>query len=155
MQEDITVPTTSTNSRLLYSDANTIPWPLNHQAYIYACADRLRKEIPHSPHVHFPESQLQHQDTRSALIRLEGTEHGDLLLTWDEQQGWFHLEQAARRPLVLGAEPLLDPEAFTHAVTTLLRPSIRQMVMVMDRSRATAHPIDLVFERRLAAFRTL
>ncbi|WP_033302881.1 DUF6292 family protein [Nocardiopsis alkaliphila] len=143
------------NNRLLYSDANTIPWPLNHHAYIYACADRLRKEIPRSPQVCFPQSQLQHQDIRSALIRLQGTERDDLLLTWDERHGWFHVEQAARRPLVLGAEPLLDPEAFTHAATTLLRPGIRQMVMVMDRSRTTAHPVDLVFERRLAAFRAL
>ena len=71
------------------------------------------------------------------------------------QRGWARLEQSVRRPLVLGAEPLLEPEAFAHAVTALLRPGTRQLVMVLDRSRLFAHPVDVVFERRLAAYRDL
>ncbi|MBR8743090.1 hypothetical protein [Nocardiopsis sp. MG754419] len=147
----ITPPT----SRLQYVDANTTPWPLNHHAYVYACAERLRKELSHPPRVHFPESHLQRQDDRGALVRLGGPDHDDFLLAWDERRGWARLEQAVRRPLVLGADPLLDPEAFTHAVTALLRPGTRQLVMVLDRSRPFAHPVDVLFERRLAAFRTM
>lgn len=146
---------TPLSSRLLYVDANTTPWPLNHHAYVHACAERLRKEVDHAPRVHFPESHLQRSDTRGALLRLDGPDHDDVLLTWDEQRGWARLEQSVRRPLVLGADPLLDPEAFAHAVTALLSPGTRQLVMVQERSRVFAHPVDLIFERRLAAYRAL
>lgn len=149
------MPTTPAGSRLVYSDANSTPWPLNHHAYVHACATRLRKEVPHPPRVHFPQSQLQHQDTRSALLHLQDTDHHDVFLAWDEQRGWSYLEQSTRRPLVLGAGPLLDPEAFTHAATTLLSPNTRQLVVVLDRSRTASHPVDMIFERRLAAFRSL
>lgn len=149
------MPTTPANSRLLYGDANTTPWPLNHHAYVHACADRLGKEVPHPPRVHFPQSQLQRHDTRSALLHLQDIDHHDTFLAWDEQHGWSHLNQATRTPLVLGAGPLLDPQTFTHAVTSLLSPHTHRLMVVLDRSRATAHPIDVVFERRLAAFRAL
>lgn len=144
-----------TSSRLMYVDANTKPWPLNHHAYVHACAERLRKEVDHTPRVHFPESHLQRNDTRGALLRLDGPDHDDVLLAWDERRGWARLESSGRRPLVLGADPLLEPEAFTHAVTALLSPGTRQLVMVLDRSRVFAHPVDVVFERRLAAYRDL
>ena len=146
---------TPPSSRLLYMDANTTPWPLNHHAYVHACAERLRKEVDHAPRVHFPESHLQRSDTRSALIRLGGPDHDDVLLAWDEQRGWARLEKDGRHPLVLGADPLLSPETFTHAVTALLSPGTRQLVMVLDRSRFFAHPVDVLFERRLAAYRAL
>lgn len=147
-------PTLLVRSRLTYPDANATPWPLNHHAYVHACIDRLRKEVRHEPRVQFPESHLQIKDIRNARVRLEPTEETPgLRLSWDERRGWFRMEGAARHPLVLGAEPLLSPEVFTHAVTALLSPEIRQVVMVADRDRKNVHPVDPLFERRLAAYR--
>lgn len=143
-----------TANRLPYGDANAIPWPLNHCAYVRACAERLRKEVRFEPAVHFPTSQLQLEDARRALVRLEPTpDSPGVLLSWDEQYGWHRMEGSTRRALVLGAEPLLDPEAFTLAVTALLSAGTRQLIMVADRGRGSAHPVDTVFERRLAAYR--
>ncbi|GAB3690258.1 hypothetical protein [Nocardiopsis oceani] len=143
-------------SRLLYPDVNAIPWPLNHHAYVRACADRLRKEIRFEPMVHLPTSQIQLRDSRRALVRLDpAVDSPGVLLSWDEQHGWARLEGATRRPLVLGAEPLLPPGAFAHAVTALLTDATRQLLIVADRSRQNAHPVDVVFERRLAAYRSL
>ena len=140
--------------RLLYSDANSIPWPLNHYAYVRACVQRLRKEIRFEPSVHFPPSQLQLEDSRRALVRLDPTvDSPGVLLSWDERHGWHRMEGSTRRALVLGAEPLLPPEPFTLAVTALLSAGTRQLMMVADRGRASAHPVDAVFERRLAAYR--
>lgn len=147
---------TPTGRRLLYPDVNTVPWPLNHHAYVCACADRLRKEIRFEPKVHFPVSQFQLEDARRALVRLAMTSDSPgVLLCWDERYGWARLEGSTRRELALGAEPLLSPEAFTFAVTALLSPDTGQLHMVADRSRGSAHPPDSVFERRLASYRTL
>lgn len=142
-------------NHLVYPDANSTPWPLNHHAYVHACTERLRKEIPHEPRVRFSRSQLQNKDVRGASVRLEPAQEGGrgLRLSWDERRGWSRLEERFRYPLVLGAEPLLAPEAFTHAVTALLSPETGNLVMVADRSRARSHPVDPRFERRLAAYR--
>ncbi|GAB3711272.1 hypothetical protein [Nocardiopsis nanhaiensis] len=143
-------------TRLPYPDVNAVPWPLNHHAYVRACVDRLRKEVRFEPMVHLPTSQIQLRDSRRALVRLEPTlDSPGVLMSWDEQHGWARLEGATRKPLVLGAEPLLPPEAFAHAVTALLSDATRQLLMVADRSRSRAHPVDVVFERRLAAYRAL
>lgn len=149
------MPNPLTDRRLVYPDANSTPWPLNHHAYVHACADRLRKEISHEPRVRFSGSQLQSKDVRGAVVRLDPAEEGSrgLRLSWDERCGWSRLEGRVRHPLVLGADPLLAPEAFTHAVAALLSPETGNLVMVADRSRAHAHPVDPRFERRLAAYR--
>jgi hypothetical protein len=148
------VTASGADGRLLYSDANSIPWPLNHYAYVRACVERLRKEIRFEPSVRFPPSQLHLQDSRRALVRLEPTEDGPgLLLSWDERHGWYRVEGPSRRALVLGAEPLLSPEPFTLAATALLRAGTRQLIMVADRDRGSAHPVDGAFERRLASYR--
>lgn len=146
--------TLSTRSRLVYSDANATPWPLNHHAYVLSCAERLAKEVRHEPLVSFPESQVQREDIRGALMRLDATEDSRrLLLTWDERWGWSWFGDGGYRPLVLGGEPLLPPETFTHAVTVLMAPRTQQLLLMSDRSQRDAHPIDSLFERRLAAYR--
>ena len=150
----MTIARAHTAGRLLYGDANSVPWPLNHFAYVRACAERLRKEIRFEPSVRFPPSQLQLKDARRALVRLEPTEDSPgILLSWDELRGWYRMEGSIRRALVLGAEPLLSPEAFTLAVTAQLSAGTRELIMVADRDRGSAHPVDAVFERRLAAYR--
>lgn len=142
--------------RLVYSDANTTPWPLNHHAYVRTCAARLRKEVLHEPRTHFPQCQFQRGDIRSALMQVEATEDTPrLLLAWNELHGWSRLEETGRQALVLGAEALLPPEAFTRAVTALLVPETSRMMMVRERTRTRAHPADPLFERNLAAYREL
>lgn len=143
-------------TRLAYPDANATPWPLNHHAYVHACSDRLRKEVQNEPQVHIPERQLRREDTRAALVRLSST--GDtpsILLAWDELRGWDRLDETGRQPLVLGAEALIPPETFTHAVTALLSPETRRTIMVFDRARTRCHPTDPYFEQRLASYRHL
>lgn len=143
-----------TRSRLLYPDANTTPWPFNHHAYVYACTERLAKEVRHQPLVRFSESQIQREDTRGALVRLEATEETPrLLLSWDERWGWSRFGDGGYRPLVLGGEPLLAPEIFAHAVSVLLAPQTQQLLLMSDGARRHAHPVDSFFERRLASYR--
>ncbi|MDT0328381.1 hypothetical protein [Nocardiopsis lambiniae] len=146
--------TTRSGGGLVYPDANTTPWPLNHHAYVRACADRLRKDLSDAPLLHFPECHMQRHEVRSARVSVgpsEGTR--PLTLFWNELRGWTHRREGARVPLVLGAETLLSPETFAVAVTALLSPDPRVLLTVEDRSRYAAHPVDPFFERRLASYR--
>lgn len=150
------VRTMTKGTRLAYPDANATPWPLNHHAYVQACADRLRKEVPIEPQVHIPERQLRREDVRAALVRVPATEETpSVLLAWDELRGWDRLDETGRQALVLGADALISPETFTHAVTALLSPETRRTIMVFDRARARCHPTDPYFEQRLASYRRL
>ncbi|MBB6119963.1 DUF6292 family protein [Nocardiopsis algeriensis] len=144
------------DTRLVYPDANTVPWPLNHHAYVRICAARLRKEVSHEPQILLPQCHVQRGDIRRALLRLQATEETPgLVLAWNEVHGWSRQDETGRQALVLGAEPLLPPDAFARAVTALLAPENQRMMMVQDRSRGSAHPADPRFERRLAAYREL
>ncbi|WP_017611570.1 hypothetical protein [Nocardiopsis salina] len=137
-----------------YPDANSTPWPLNHHAYIHMCVRRLAKELVHPPHLYLPECHVQRHDVRSALVRVPRTQsERGLLLCWDEQRGWGRIGPAGRRPLALGAEPVLAPDTFALAVTSLLQEPSTATVVVVDRSRKSSHPVDPGFERALAAYR--
>ncbi|MFL1379290.1 hypothetical protein ACJOT3_04140 [Nocardiopsis sp. frass1] len=139
------------SSGMHYPDANTVPWPINHHAYVQACADRLRKDLSDPPRVHLPACHLQHRDVRGARLRVGQ----DTTLYWNELRGWSHRCEGARVPLVPGAEALLDPDLMAAAVCALLAPDPRLLLVLEDRSRGAAHPVDAHFERRLAAYRRL
>lgn len=134
---------------LHYPDANAVPWPLNHHAYVHACADRLRKDLSDPPRVHLPLCHLQQEDVRGARLRIG---HGTVLF-WDELRGWSRRNGEGREPLVPEAGVLPDPELLAAAVYAPTAPG--PPPAVEGGGRSAAHPVDPLFERRLAAYRRL
>lgn len=140
------------HGRLPYADANATPWPINHHSYVYSCAERLGKELTCLPHVHLPETHLQHQEARRGLVFPSLETRENLFLLWDERYGWSSVESMGHWPLVLGADPLLSPDLFTQAVLALGSDHGRT-VLIQEQYRARAHPVDVHFERQLAGYR--
>ncbi|QBI53476.1 hypothetical protein [Streptomonospora litoralis] len=147
------MPTTLAPKRqLMYPDANAVPWPINHYAYIRAVGDALRTELPAATELALPYCHQQGRDIRSAEIILTPPEQGGIVLRWDEFDGWSHTRTVRPAALVSGAHPLLSPDEVVDAVRRLLE-GLEVLASVDDRRRRLVSTVAPGFERQLAAYR--
>lgn len=137
-------PTRLITTSLPYRDANSVPWPINHHAYIEAVADELVSAglLEDAPIITLPVVHSQSRDVRTAALSIT---EDDVYLIWDELDGWTrHGVQ-----VIPEAGPLLEPDVLAAALADPKRlpPHVRR------GRRLLAHPTDHRIESALAAYR--